>query len=246
MGTQGAGMRIASRAVSRRQFIGAAGAVGASYVLIGPNGMVEEREQGPLAALARTTARALSVGYVTGSQAAGSVLKAGARVVPARRMRSGDSSLHGPARIAVLGTTAGLAAAVAGGVQSVYLDALIPAPRPLDRDTLLPFYAWTMTAAPDVRTSPAATFGAEFDRRPRLGFSLDVRGAAGGAAAAAGVASVSFTTGSQAGLAKLKPGLYLLGIEDGVWEHERVLPDPADEAGWQGLVSLLVSIHPAD
>jgi hypothetical protein len=238
MGDRGTASAIAARPFSRRQFLAASGGLAASYYALGPNRAHDD--DGPLGELARAGGRALSVGYVSGSHAlaggASAALRAGARVLPAMHLRSGDPSLHGTARIGVLGMSAGVDQAVAAGLSAVHVDALVPGPRPLKQGTVLPFYAWSLQASPLLRTSPPVAFTAEMERTPRLGFSIDAQGAAGGGGTAV------FTTGRQSGMAKLRQGLYLLALGEGVWDRERLLPDPADDAAWAGLASLLVTV----
>ena len=248
MRIQGAGQAIAARPFGRRQFLAATGGLAATGMLLGPNGFTQD-EDGPLGEAVRTAGRALSVGYVVGSDAAESALGAlarGARVVPATLMRSGsgDQSVRGPAQIGVLGATAGVQAAVDAGMKGLHLDALVPAPKPLlgkiDGPDLLPFYAWSLTASPaSVHTTAGTSFAIDFDRSPRLGFKIE------GVGTGLTPGTAAFTTGSHSGMAKLRHGLYLLAVGEGVWDKPRALPDPADEAGWAGLVSLLVSVSPA-
>jgi hypothetical protein len=231
-----------TRGVDRRQFLAAAGAMGATGWLLGPNALADQHDGGVMGDLARSAGRTLSVGYVLGSRAAGGAfagLKAGARVVPAARLRAGDRALHGPATIGVLGVTAGLDHAVAGGLSHLYLDALVPAPRPLDQDTTLPFFAWSLTPGSPARQSPPVSFATTISSTPRLAFSIDAPGAV------AGPGQAVFTTGRNSGMAKLREGLYLLAVGDGVWDRERTLPDPANEADWAGLLSMLVRVAPA-
>jgi hypothetical protein len=239
MGDPGTATAIAARPFSRRQFLAVSGGMAASYYALGPNRA--HQDDGALGELVRAGGRALSVGYVSGSHAVGATgaaaLRAGARVLPALHLRSGDASLHGAARIGVAGMTAGLGQAVAAGLSGVHVNALVPNPRLLEGG-VLPFYAWSLQATPLLRTSPPVAFTAELERMPRLAFSLDVQGDHAGA----GTGTAVFTTGRQSGMAKLRQGLYLLALGEGVWDRERVLPDPADDAAWAGLASLLVTV----
>lgn len=248
MGFQTAGHSIAARPFGRRQFIAAGGGLAATGLLLGPNGFAQDGEEGPLGDVVRSAGRALSVGYVVGSDVvenAAEALVAGARVVPALRMRSasGDESLKGAARIGIVGASAGIQHAVDAGLKTLHLDALVPAPKALlgkvAGPDVLPFYAWAMLAGPTVHASPASMFGVEFARSPRLGFKID------GTGTGLAPGSTAFTTGSHSGMAKLRQGLYLLAVGEGVWDRERTVPHPADEAGWAGLLSMLVTVAPA-
>lgn len=219
----------------------------ATGLVMGPNGFAEDHD-GPLGDAVRAASRALSVGYVVGSDAledAAGALVAGARVIPAGRMRAGtgEDDVRGPAQVGVLGATAGLQAAVDAGMKSVHLDALVPAPKPLfgkiDGPDVLPFFAWSLAAVPAMRVSPAMSFAVQFERSPRLGFAIDAPGSGLDKGAAA------FTARSNPGMARLRNGLYLLAVGEGVWDSTRALPDPTDEAAWNGLLSLLVTVSPA-
>lgn len=231
-----------SGALNRRQFIGSAAVLAAGAYLLGPN-QASDFEEGPLGRLLHQSARLLSVGYVAAGHAAGrgvSAVAEGAKVVPAAAMGRGSRALHGLVTITIHGLTAGLGDPVAEGIQSIYVDALVPAPAGLVDQPALPFYAWTLRAKPRAQSS-SSTFSLDLDSKPRLGFAVDVRRV--DPAHHAAPARAVFTTGRQADMAKLQPGTYLLGLADGAWDRVRRLPHPADEAAWAGagLASLIIS-----
>jgi hypothetical protein len=263
MKTQGGGAATAvstrSGAFNRRQFLAGAAGLTAGTYLLGPN-TARDFEEGRLGELLRHSTRFISIGFIAAGHGLGhgrDALAEGVRVVSATALRSGSRTLHGKTVFGLHGLTAGLGDPVAAGIHAVHLDAVFPAPRGVADVTTLPFHAWSMRAK-DHAQSSNSSFGVDVDSKPRLGFSLEVHQATGANGAdAAGVADspatavdparAVFTTGHQAGMAKLRPGTYLLGLSPGVWDRPRYLPDPADEAAWAAakLASLVVTVSRA-
>lgn len=222
--------------LSRRSFLAGGGAVLGAALLLGPNGVPRP---GALTRLAYSGGRRLSVGYVEGSDGvaaaeAGALLTtAGTRVVPAASLRAAHRAFtDGSATIGV----GSLTPHAGRDDLTAYLDALVAPPRGAG-DQPLPFYAWT--ARPGAAGRPV-TFGTAVAAQPTLGFSLAVRGAAG----TTGESIAVFTGGRERDLPKLRPGLYLFGLDEGTWATSRRLPGD-DPAAWAGLASLAVTVHAA-
>jgi hypothetical protein len=229
-------------ALDRRQFLIGATGLAAGTWLLGPN-TAGDFEEGPLGHLLHQSARLLSVGYVAGSHTvrdAAAALAHGAKVIPAAALSRSGRALRGLSTISIHGLTAGMADPVAAGVDGIHVDALVPAPADTVGQTTLPFFAWTMRTQP-FSQSVGSSFAIDFDSKPRLGFAVDVIGRD---TSTAGPARAVFATGRQPGMAKLQPGVYLLGLNDGAWDRVRTLPHPEDEAAWAGagLTSLIVRV----
>ena len=126
-------------------------------------------------------------------------------------------------------------AALAGGVRSVSLDGLFASERP---DAPWPFYAWTQQGAAGP-SAHRASFSVALDRHPRFGLAVELLTASGRDRAAA-----VFGTGSGAGLAKLRPGAYLVAVGHDAWNRRRRLPAAGDGA-WASLSSVVVTIAPS-
>jgi hypothetical protein len=202
---------------------------------------------GALHRLARSGGPQLSVGYLDGAEppatAAGLPFGGGGRVVPATALRSGERDLAGGAvRFRLLGATPGLGAHRT--IRDVDLDALFPVAGHDADDGLVPFYAWTHRSHPQPKTSPGSTFPVPVGHGPAVGFRLTVTRQGPSAGQAPAPSTAVFTTGREPGMARLRRGLYVLGLEPGAWSRPAALPHPDDPA-WADLVSLVVAVDRA-
>ena len=193
-------------------------------------------DESPLSVLHRSDAPRLSVGYVDGSDQVDdlSAWAGGGRSTPASRVQAGTGEA---ARVSVRGFSPGTSATRAD------LDALYPA-----GSALAPFFAYS------VRDGKAASNPVEF--AVPLGGGPAVALAIGIGAAMAvgkdgtvqpdaeGLPPVAvFTGGSQAGMAKLRRGIYLLGVAPKTWDRRTDVP-AADAATWGDKASVIVAVEP--
>lgn len=218
---------------SRRQFLlGGSAAVAGALLL--------SREATPAASglqlLADSEGPRIPIAYLEGSDGAASLADAFAlgatTAVPATGLAGSDL----PAGHA---TVRGFADAshAALGYDSVLLDGLVPSPA--QRRETLPFYAFTHRAG---ATSPAAGTGRlhlRRDERMPLGFRM--------ATTSAGIASAAthvFTRRPSRHLPTLRPGVYLLGLEAGMFASAGTLP-AAGAAAWSSLPSVVLVVGAA-
>lgn len=221
--------------LSRRAFLTGAGAILGSALLLGPNGLPRP---GALARLAAANGPRLSLGFVEGSAGVvasefRSLLTAvGARVTPAASLRSGDRRLAGSlAAVHILGLTNGASVG-----EAAQLDVLVAPPRGAGSEPL-PFYAWTRTARGG--GAQTASFVAHVENEPTLGMAFRV-----GAPGVWRESVAVLTGGRERGLPKLRPGLYLLGLDPALWSHARALPGNDDHA-WARLSSVAFAVQAA-
>lgn len=224
--------------LSRRAFLAGGAAVVAATWLLGPGAW--RARPNPLLQLLADGARTASVGFAdAASELADAV---GARIVPAGRLTVGDTSLVGEA---VHVRVPGLTPATGGGVRRLSLDVLVPSP---DRRATepLPFHAWSTDGDPAHRMSSPVGFTAAVGDQPSLGFAVDLAAASSAQAHERQVerSLAIFTSGREPGLPKLREGLYLIGVDAGVWDEPRRLP-AADDPAWADLRSLIVSVRRA-
>jgi hypothetical protein len=195
-----------------------------------------------LGALLDSSAPRLPVGYLDGSAGARTLAQAlsagAARVVPASSL----SPLTGPASDGLSMVVRSLtpsARLVEGVLDRVYLDAHFAVPG----GATLPFYAWTHRAGSH---SSGARFAVPDGDGLRLGLVLDaaVRATSADVASAAVPALTVFTTGTESGLPRLQPGIYLLGLRPDLWQSTTALP-LLDDPAWTGLSSVVVAVQGA-
>lgn len=231
------------RAFTRRRFLLGASAVGAAS-FIGFRAWPDDDEDdlpGLQVARSATTPKP-EVGYVERSDDLDdlSIVPYGVNPVsPAEALPNGDRSfVGGLVKATILGLTPGFVDGAHAIVRGVALDALMPHP---DRDVTepLPYFAWTLSSAP-LRTSNSTTYTVAMGKRPRLGFTLDVAQHDG----ARFTSTSTFTAGRDDGSARLRRGIYLLGLRPGSWSRRQALPTE-DSSAWVDQVSVAVAIDHA-
>ena len=220
---------------NRRQFLLAGSAAVAGALLL--RGDLIGSPSG-LQLLADSDGPRIPVAYVEGSAGATSLVAALAgpsRAVPAAGMRATGSSAGGPARVSVKGFASARHAQRDASYSKVLLDAHLPSPA--DHAQTIPFFAFTFRRDPAVSQSAASNLHVASGRALRVGFRLD---APAGAAEAA--ATTVFTSRPQRGLPTLQPGVYLLGLQQGMWAGATSLP-AADDPAWASLPSLVLVVE---
>lgn len=225
----------ASPTTGRRQFLlaGSATAVGALLLggdmFSGPSGL--ER-------LADSSGARIPVAFIEGSAGVASLAAALAgtprRALPAAGMRAIDSLAGRAARLSVMGFASTRHGHGDFGHATVLLDALVPSPA--NRGHTIPFYAFTFRRDPSVTQSAPSRVHVASGGPLRVGLQLETSYAVGGSA------STVFTTRPQRSLPTLQPGIYLLGLEQGMWAGATNLP-AVDDPGWTGLPSLVVKVE---
>lgn len=228
-------------ASSRRQFLlaGSAALTGAfllgSDLVAAPSGLQR---------LADSPGARVPIAYVEGSASSSSLAQAlssgNARAVPAAGLRSSGSLLGSGFRATVHGFAAAAHSQRAAAFSSVLVDALVPLPAP--QADPIPFYAFTFRRDPVVSVSgPAALRVAAADGL-RMGVRVNALDDSGTDAPATAV----FTSGRERHLPTLCPGVYLLGLQQGMFAQATALP-ALDDAGWASLpaVVLVVEADPA-
>lgn len=222
---------------SRRQFLLAGSAAIAGAMLLG--GDVVSLPSG-LELLASSAGPRIPMAYIKGSAGAGSLAAALAgpsrAAVPAAGMRVADSLAGRSVRVSVRGFSSPSHAQRSSSFGRVLLDAHVPSPS--DPSHTIPFYAFTFRRDPSVSQSMPSTLHAAAGRGLRLGLRLDTAGATATPAAATAV----FASRPQRGLPTLQPGVYLLGLHDGMWSSATTLPSVTD-AAWAGLPALVLVVE---
>lgn len=235
-------------APTRRSFLIGGSAVLGGALLLGPGSVTPGNG---LTRYAAAGGRRLALGYVAGSEGASIeeayalVRTAGTRVVPATSIRSaGNRFTEHSAAIRVDGLTPGFADGLRPEVDAAHLDALVLPPRGAGKE-LLPFYAWTLDRSRAGHVSQATSFTLPVEHKPTVGFVLRVGGAPASGARQWQEAGAVLTAGRDRDLAKLRPGTYLLGFDPDAWTAPRSLPDGDDDAAWERLASVAVTIRTA-
>ncbi|MDO8361257.1 MAG: hypothetical protein Q7V88_00025 [Actinomycetota bacterium] len=216
---------------SRRQFLLAGSAAVAGALLL--RGDLLGSPSG-LELLAADAGPRIPVSFVEGSGGARSLAEALAgtrRAVPAAGMQAGASLAGRSARVAVQGFASAHHTASSAGQADVLLDAHVPSPA--HHDQTIPFYAFTYRSGPATSQSSPSKLRVRRGDGLRVGFQL---GGAGGGS------STVFTSRPQRGLPTLQPGVYLFGLEQGMWASASTLP-AADDAAWATLPSLVVVVE---
>jgi hypothetical protein len=224
-----------SPTIGRRQLLlaGSAAAVGALMlggdVFTGPSGL--ER-------LANSAGPRIPVAFVEGSAGATSLAEAlgGAarRALPAAGMRAGEALAGRAALLSVLGFASGRHGQADFGHATVLLDALVPSSS--NHGRTIPFYAFTFRREPAVSQSTLSRMHVASGGDLRVGLQLVTTGATGGSA------STVFTSHPQRSMPTFRPGIYLLGLEPGMWADATDLP-ALDDPAWAGLPSLVVAVE---
>lgn len=226
---------VASPATGRRQFLLAGSAAAAGALLLGGDMFT-----GPsgLERLANSTGPRIPVAFIEGSGGATSLADAldgtSRRALPAVGMRGGDSLAGRPARLSVLGFASGRHGQADLGHATVLLDALVPSPS--DHGQTIPFYAFTFRRDPAVSQSTQTRMHVVPGGALRVGLRLVTPRATGGSA------STVFTSRPQRSVPTFQPGIYLLGLEQGMWAGATNLP-AVDDPRWTGLPSLVVTVE---
>ena len=224
-----------SPTIGRRQLLlaGSAAAVGALMlggdVFTGPSGL--ER-------LANDAGPRIPVAFVEGSAGVASLAEAlgGAvrRALPAAGMRAGEALAGRAAQLSVLGFASGRHGRADFGHATVLLDALVPSPS--DHSRTIPFYSFTFRRDPAIsQSTPSRTYVVPGDAL-RVGLRLLTTPATGGSASAV------FTSRPQRSMPTFRPGIYLLGLEPGMWADATDLP-ALDDPAWARLPSLVVAVE---
>lgn len=220
---------------TRRQFLLAGSAAAAGALLLG--GDVFDAPSG-LELLAESTGPRIPVAFIEGSGGATSLAAAltgtSRRALPAKGLRAVESLVGRPARVIVRGFASSRHELRDFGHSTVLLDAHVPSP--VNHRQTIPFYAFTFRRDPSVSQSTVSRLHLESGRALRVGFQLVTTG--GGSASAATV----FTSRPQHALPTLQPGVYLLGLEQGMWSGVASLPAVGDPA-WADLPSLVVVVE---
>lgn len=191
-----------------------------------------------LAAFAAGAARRASVAFAGGLGDASAVPEldalSGARALPAAGLRRGDAALAGRTiRLAFSGLTPGAEARVG----DADLDTLLP-PAADGDDQPLRHMTWTVRGETVPRTANRTALVAAVATPSPFGVEVSSPALrADGAAAATTV----FTLGRGTDLAKLWPGLYLIGLAPGIWDRPRTLP-AVDDPRWQELPSVVLRV----
>lgn len=219
---------------NRRQFLLAGSAAVAGALLLG--GDLVGSPSG-LQLLASSDGPRIPVAFIEGSAGALSLAAAlvgSARAVPAVGMRAAESLAKSAARVSVMGFASDAFARYNPLYAKVLLDAHVPSPA--QHDATIPFYAFTYRRDPAVSQSATSHLLVASGRALRFGFRLD---APIGAEAAA---TAVFTSRPQRGLPTLQPGVYLLGLLQGMWSGTTSLPALGDPA-WASLPSLVLVVE---
>lgn len=220
---------------SRRRFI-----VGGSAAAVGTLLLGGDMFSGPsgLERLADSSGPRIPVAFIEGSGGVTSLAAALAgtarRALPAAGMRAIDSLAGRAARLSVLGFASGRHGQGDFGHATVLLDALVPSPSKPGQT--IPFYAFTFRRDPSVTQSAPSRVHVASGGPLRVGLQLETT------SATAGSASTVFTSRPQRSLPTLQPGIYLLGLEPGMWAGATNLPAVHDP-GWTGLPSLVVKVE---
>ena len=220
------------RAVSRRTLVVGGSAVVVAASVVG-RFVLAGRGDGSLASLATAPGPKISVGYVDRFPDAGRALSWGERdrIVPATSVRAGELGAATTVRLA--GPTPGLVDDAP--FAAVDLDALYPNAR---GDQPLRYFAWSYRADPRSVSSPVR-FTAPVEAMS-LGFALRAVPFTGEAR----IADSVLTGGTERGLPRLRPGTYLLGLGEGIWDEPSRLPAAEDRA-WSELASVALTLTPA-
>lgn len=233
--------------LSRRTFLAGGGVLLGSALLVGPGSATLP---GPLRRFAAGGGRPLALGYVVDSDGAtieeahALVRTAGTRVRPAISVGAGGHRFTDrSATVRVDGLTPGLGDGARPELQTAYLDALVAPPRGAG-DEPLPFYAWTLDRRGGSASSHSTSFTTPVASEPTIGFALRLGTAGADGARQWSDSAAILTAGSHRGLARLRPGTYLLGLDPGAWGVSRRLPGD-DEGAWGPLASLAVTIRTA-
>lgn len=219
---------------SRRQFLLAGSAAVAGALLLG--GDLVGSPSG-LQLLASGDGPRIPVAFLEGSAGALSLAAALAgspRALPAAGIRAAESLASSAARVSVMGFASDAFAQHNSSYAKVLLDAHLPSPAKLDQT--IPFYAFTYRRDPAVSQSATSHLHVASGRALRFGLRLD---ASVGTEAAA---TTVFTSRPQRGLPTLQPGVYLLGLLQGMWSGATSVPALGDPA-WASLPSLVVVVE---
>jgi hypothetical protein len=228
------------------------------------DGSAESAVQGSSpAGVAPSPARALSTGYLEGSQdlenlrklapdlriltitRRGNTLQEGRSMVPADELPAGDPALvGGPVRMTIHDLYPGVLpsdpATAARWPVAVDLDVLVPLIDGTSNATAL-YQAWSYRRLPAEDRSARVSFLLWPDWYSDLSVVLRVLPAGAGAAPQTLVAK--FALGTEANRPKLLKGVYLLGLREGAWNERLDLPDDPSQVAPEQL-SVLMTIEP--
>ena len=245
---------------NRRQFLIASGgaALAAAVALRG-----EFSAPSSLERLAELPGPRIPVAFVAGSAGAVSLAAAlatrDARALPAVGLRPSAVSTR-DASVAFHGFAGGSQAGAGQGYARVLVDALVPSPAVAGET--IPFYAWTFRNGPSPSHSLVSAVRVGGSSGLRVGVSIDAAAitAPTGAAAAASPAGPSAAVASVASgadavpstvvfssrvdrrLPTFQPGVYLLGLEQGMWSTPTALP-AIDDPAWSSLPSMVLLVE---
>lgn len=219
---------------SRRQFLLAGSAVAAAVMLAGD--LVAEPTG--LQLLADSPGLRIPVAYVQGSSGATSLqmaLSAGAtRAVPAVDLGGGGALAGAPARLSLSGFAAPVGDATAS-YRHVLLDTVVPSPA--RRGDTIAFYSFTFRGKGASQSAPTRLRIGSGDGL-RAGFRLETAGESAGSS----VATAVFSSRTGRGLPTLQAGVYLLGLQPGMWSAPVALP-AAGSSEWSALQSVVLVVE---
>jgi hypothetical protein len=204
-----------------------------------------------------------SIGYLEGSQELSNLRKLdgdlrlltvvrrsntftiGRHVLPAHAMPAGDPALvGGPVRMTIHDLYPKMlpqaAADAAKWPVAVDLDVAIPLLEPPRGSTAL-YLAWSYRRLPAEDRSARVSFLLWPDWYSDL--TLTARVVPAGARAVPRLHQASFSLGADQGRPKLLKGIYLLGLQPGVWDEDLELPEDPSRVPPE-LLSVLVTIEP--
>ena len=220
---------------NRRQFLLASSAAAAGALLF--RGDLVTSPTG-LQLLAASLGPRIPVAYIEGSAGSSSLAAAlggPRRVVPAAGVRAADSLAGRAGRVSVRGFASSTYAQQSPAFSKVLLDAHVPSPTHLDQT--IPFYAFTFRRDPAVSLSSASRLRITKGRGLRVGFRLEAPDSASTQAA-----TTVFTSRPQRELPTLQPGVYLLGLQQGMFDSASTLP-AIDDSAWATLPSLVLVVE---
>ncbi len=199
----------------------------------------------------------LSVGYIEGSETLRNLKRlpravrrpglegdaeTGLRVVPADSLWAGDGNLYGrPLRIAIRGL---YPPSTIDAKQrdllplTADLDVVFPSFDPID-DRPNRFAAWSFRRHGGWNPSPPVRFQFEQAEETRLDLRLAVKEATGKATSF----ETRFTIDAEAGMPRLRRGLYLLGLSVGTWASGASLAALAGPRGAVRYASILMAVE---
>jgi len=225
-------------ASSRRQFLLGGSALLAGAVLLGSDLVAAP---GGLAALAAAPGPRVPVAYIEGSQgrSVADVLVAGARALPVASVR-GPGSIGGNAAVLTVHGFASPGHATNSAFAGVLVDALIQSPA--HRSETIPYFAFTSRNGAGAMPSSPTRLRMAAVRGERVGLRVTTLDAGAVGSSTSRTSHVVFGSNRSGHVATVRPGVYLLGLQDGLWTRPVSLP-AAGDAAWAGMPSVVVVVE---